>query len=138
MKALDEAIRSKIERSFKAQSFMNLIRAELRCVEAGYVEIMCGFNKSFLQQNGFLHGAALAGIADTACGYACISLAEFEKDMLTVEYKINFLRPAIGEYFIAKANVIKDGTTFKIATCSVSNDQGREIAFMTASVMVAK
>jgi uncharacterized protein (TIGR00369 family) len=134
---MDESIEAKIRKGFESQSFMSLIRAELITVNAGYVEIRFPFNKNLLQQNGFVHGAALAGIADNACGYACISLAGADENMLTLEYKINFLRPALGEYFIAKAKVIKNGARVKIVTCEVLNNEGKEIAFMTASLIMA-
>jgi uncharacterized protein (TIGR00369 family) len=134
---MDERIETKIRKSFEGQSFMSLIKAELILVSTSYVEIRFPFNKNFLQQNGFVHGAALAGIADNACGYSCISLAGADENMLTLEYKINFLRPALGEYFIAKAKVIQSGTRIKIATCEVLNSEGKEIAFMTASLIMA-
>lgn len=137
MFTMNELIQNKIRKSFEAQTFMSLIRAELIALNEGYVEIRFPFNKNFLQQNGFIHGAALAGIADNACGYACISLASPEEDMLTLEYKINFLKPAIGEYFIAKAKVIKNGKRVKIATCEVVNEKGVDIAFMTASLITS-
>lgn len=134
---MDELIQNKIRKSFEDQTFMNLIRADLIQLSEGYVEIRFPFNKNFLQQKGFIHGAALAGIADNACGYACISLASAEEDMLTLEYKINFLKPAVGEYFIAKAKVIKNGKRVKIATCEVVNDKGDSIAFMIASLITS-
>lgn len=134
---MNDSVVAKVRASFEAQTFMRLIRAELSVHRDGYVEIRFPFNRLFLQRNGFVHGAVLAGIADTACGYACISRAGVSEDMLTLEYKINFLKPAVGEYLIARARVIKDGRRVKVATCEVANEKGLEIAIMTASLITA-
>lgn len=130
-------IESKIRKSFSQQTYMQLLRAELLTVQPGFVEVGFPFNKNFLQQKGFMHGASIAGIADNACGYACISLASLEEDMLTLEYKIDFLRPALGEYFKASARVIKNGTRVKVSTCIVTNNENKEIAFMTATLITS-
>lgn len=130
-------IENKVRQSFASQSFMTLLNAKLLVVNKGYIEINLPYSDKQLQQNGFTHGAAIAAIADTACGYAAISLADLEIDMLTVEYKINFLRPAIGYYFTAIAKIIKDGKRIKVATCEVINDKGDFIAVMNATIITA-
>jgi uncharacterized protein (TIGR00369 family) len=104
--------------------------------KAIYIEIVLPFNMDYLQHTQFIHGSVIAGIADTACGYACISLAKANEEMLTLEYKINFLKPARGNYFTAKAKVLKNGARVKVSICEVTNEKSEIVALMTASIMV--
>lgn len=115
---------------------MQSLRAKLTVIKEGYIEIVLPFNRDYLQHTQLIHGSVIAGIADTACGYACISLAKENEQMLTLEYKINFLKPARGDYFTAKAKVLKNGARIKVSICEVTNEKADIIALMTASVMV--
>ena len=126
----------KIRNSFASQTFMKSIRAELLTVKDGYVEVGLPFNAGLLQHTTFIHGSVIAGIADTACGYACISLAQVNEEMVTLEYKINFLKPAKGTYFKASARVLKNGARIKVAYCEVTNERTEIVALVTASIMV--
>lgn len=133
---MNAQIESKIRNSFNSQTFMRSIKAALLVVKEGYIEIGLPFNKDYMQHTQFIHGSVVAGIADTACGYACISLAQEHEEMLTLEYKINFLKPARGSYLTAKAKVFKNGERIKVSICEVTNEKAQIIALMTASVMV--
>jgi uncharacterized protein (TIGR00369 family) len=55
------------------------------------------------QQHGFVHGGAVSAIADTAAGYAALSLMPADTGALTTEFKINLLVPAAGERIFADA-----------------------------------
>ena len=127
----------KIRNSFASQTFMQSIKAKLLVVREGYIEIELPFNKDYLQHTQFIHGSVIAGIADTACGYACITLAQENEEMLTLEYKINFLKPANGSYFTAKAKVIRNGKRVKVAQCEVVNDKQLVVAYMIATIITS-
>ena len=76
---------------------MRLLGAELALVEPGRVEITLPYRADLCQQNGYLHAGISTTIADTAGGYAAYSLFEPGQDVLTSEFKMNFLAPAKGE-----------------------------------------
>src|SRR5262245_24598045 len=61
------------------------------------VEIVVSPNPAILQQHGFVHGGVVSAIADSAAGYAALSLMPADTGVLTTEFKINFLAPAAGE-----------------------------------------
>ena len=78
---------------------MRLLGAELALVEPGRVEITLPYRADLCQQNGYLHAGISTTIADTAGGYAAYSLFEPGQDVLTSEFKMNFLAPAKGERY---------------------------------------
>jgi uncharacterized protein (TIGR00369 family) len=93
---------------------------------------------SITQQHGFIHAGAVAAIADTAAGYAALSLMAPGVGVLTTEFKINLVAPAAGERVIAKGRVIKAGRTLTLAQAEVVAVQSGEeklVALLTATLM---
>ena len=128
-----------IKASFAKQTIMGLIGAELSRVEPGIVEITLPYRADLAQQHGFLHAGIVTTIADSACGYAAYSLMPPNSEVLSVEFKVNLLRPAKGEVFVALAEVIKSGRTLTVVRADVFGlDQGgrRElVATMLGTMM---
>ena len=111
----DQNFELHIRTSFGKQRFMSAIGADLSLVSPGKVEIVLPFREDLLQQHGFLHGAVIAGVVDSACGYAARSLMPRETTVMTVEYKINFLAPAAGDEIVARGRVLRSGR--KLSVC---------------------
>ncbi len=128
-----------IKASFAKQTIMNLIGAELSRVEPGVVEITLPYRADLAQQHGYLHAGIVTTIADSACGYAAYSLMPPQSEVLSVEFKVNLLRPAKGEMFLATAEVVKSGKTLTVVRADVFGlDQGgrRElVATMLGTMM---
>ena len=108
-----------IKASFAKQTIMGLIGAELSRVEPGVVEITLPYRSDLAQQHGYLHAGIVTTIADSACGYAAYSLMPPKSEVLSVEFKVNLLRPAKGEMFLAAAEVIKSGKTLTVVRADV-------------------
>lgn len=108
-----------IKQSFSKQTIMSLIGAELSRVEPGIVEITLPYRADLTQQHGYLHAGVVTTIADSACGYAAYSLMPPKSEVLSVEFKVNLLRPAKGEVFLASAEVIKSGKTLAVVRADV-------------------
>src|ERR1700741_5195130 len=108
-----------IKSSFAKQSIMTLIGAELVAVEPGVVEIKLPYRVDLGQQDGYLHAGVVTTIADSACGYAAFSLMPAGSAVLSVEFKVNLLRPARGASFVARAEVIKAGSTLSVTRADV-------------------
>lgn len=133
--ACDPTTRQRIHDSFNKQGLMGLLRASLIDVAPGIVEIELDANSAISQQHGFVHAGAVAAIADTAAGYAALTLMPWGRGVLTTEFKINLLSPAQGR-LRARAKVIKCGKTLTLAqTEVVAADSGKLIAFLTATLM---
>ena len=108
-----------IAQSFKQQTIMALIGAELTRVEPGIIEITLPYRADLAQQHGYLHAGIVTTIADSACGYAAYSLMPPNSEVLSVEFKVNLLRTAKGETFLAVAEVIKSGKTLTVVRADV-------------------
>jgi len=108
-----------IKQSFALQSIMRLIGAELSLLEPGIVEITLPYRADLAQQNGYVHAGIVTTIADSAAGYAAYSLMPAGAEVLSVEFKVNLLRPAQGKSFLARAEVIKPGRTLTVARADV-------------------
>jgi len=108
-----------VKQSFAKQTIMGLIGAELSHVEPGLVEIRLPYRPDLAQQQGYLHAGIVTTIADSACGYAAYTLMPPETEVLSVEFKVNLLRPAKGETFLAVAEVVKAGKTLTVVRADV-------------------
>lgn len=111
--------RERVRASFERQGIMRLLGAELALVEPGRVEITLPYRADLCQQNGYLHAGISTTIADTAGGYAAYSLFEPGQDVLTSEFKMNFLAPAKGERYTATSRVVKPGRRLSICQVEV-------------------
>src|SRR3954452_23826740 len=112
--AADPHFAIRIRASFGRQKAMALIGASLTTVAPGSVEIALPFRDDLTQQKGFVHGGIIGMIADTACGYAAYSLMPADSSLVTVEYKINILAPAMSS-LAARGAIVKAGRTLTIA-----------------------
>jgi uncharacterized protein (TIGR00369 family) len=110
---------ARVRDSFGRQPFMDLIGARITGLAPGFCEITVGYRPELTQQHGFVHGGVLASIADAAAGYAAFSLMPALASILTVEYKLNILRPGRGEAMIARARVLKPGRTLTVVQSDV-------------------
>jgi uncharacterized protein (TIGR00369 family) len=126
----------RIRRSFARQGFMRTAGATLEAVEPGTVTIACPFNDGLTQQHGLFHGGLLASLADVACGYAALSMLAAGREVLTVEFKINFLKPAKTDGVIAVGQVVQSGRTLTVCEGSVFDaTRTRLLAKVTATMM---
>lgn len=108
-----------VRESFARQTFMASLGATLEEVSPGRVAIAAVFDERLCQQNGFLHAGVITSIADSACGYAALTLAPAGHDVLAVEFKISLLRPARARRFVARGRVLRAGRTLTAAAADV-------------------
>lgn len=137
-KARNPSFVKEIEQSFAKQAVMGLIGAELTRVEPGLVEITLPYRRDLAQQHGYLHAGIVTTIADSACGYAAYSLMPPDSEVLSVEFKLNLLRPAKGETFSAVAEVVKAGKTLTVVRADVFgvNEDQRDLVATMLGTMI--
>lgn len=134
----DPRFEQRVRESFGKQGLMETLGARLDAVAPGRVEIALVPRPEIMQQHGFVHAGAVSSIADSAAGYAALSLMPPGAGVLTTEFKINLLAPAIGDRLIARGQVVKAGRTLTLAQAEVfSRAEGRErlVALLTATLM---
>jgi uncharacterized protein (TIGR00369 family) len=126
----------RVRQSFDRQGFMRTLGATLESVEPGTVTITCGFENGLTQQHGLLHGGLVATLLDVACGYAALSVIPADREVLTVEFKINFLKPANTDRVIAVGHVVQSGRTLTVCEGTAFDAaRARILARMTATMM---
>jgi uncharacterized protein (TIGR00369 family) len=132
----------RVRESFAKQAFMGLLGARLARVAPGEVDIELPFRADLVQQHGYLHAGVTAAIADSACGYAALSLMPADAAVLSVEYKVNMLSPATGRRFLAMGRVVKSGRTITVVRCEVlafdEHDDARPVLAMLGTMISAK
>ena len=129
-----------VRSSFAKQTFMTTLGATLELVEPGRVHIGVAFAANLCQQNHFIHAGVLTSVADSACGYAALSLAPPAHDVLAVEFKISLLRPATAPRFLACAEVLRAGRTLTVSRADVFGltPSGRELVATMLSTVIAR
>lgn len=120
-------IEARVRDSFSRQGLMTLLGAYIHEVRPGYVAIRMPFREDLTQQHGFFHAGGVSAIADTAGGYAGLSVFPETASVLTVEFKINLLNPAQGDYVEAIGEVVKAGRTLTVCDLRVTaHKDGRD------------
>nr|WP_281277198.1 PaaI family thioesterase [Luteithermobacter gelatinilyticus] len=118
----------------KSQPFSVLIGTELEVFEPGMATLSIPIQDKLKQQHGFVHGGVVSYLADNALTYAGGSVLG---DSVTSEYKINYLRPALGEKLIARASVVSSGKTQAVCQCkvfAVANGEERVVALAQGTI----
>src|SRR5262245_62927687 len=128
-----DSIQERVANSFNSQTLMATLGAQLVSVADGEVQIALPFSAKLCQQHGYVHAGAITSIVDSACGYAALTKAPPDCDVVTAEFKINLVRPAIGERFLAIGKVLTSGKLLTVCTGEVqafSGDNYKVIAIM--------
>lgn len=132
----DPNFRQRIEQSFARQTLMTTLGATLHSMEPGKVVIRLPHQEHICQQHGFLHAGAIASVVDSACGYAALTLAEPATAVLAVEFKINLMKPAVGEEFYAAGTVVRAGKTLTVCSGEFyTSSTADPIALMQSTIM---
>ncbi len=134
----DAVYELRVRENFGRQSVMRLLGATLARVEPGEVDILLPYRDDLTQQDGYLHAGIITTVADSACGYAAYTLMPAGSNVLSVEFKVNLLRPASGDTFVAEARVLKAGGMLTVTRCDIygrSADQSKLIATMFATMI---
>ena len=113
-----------VRASFARQGLMRAIGAELSALEPGRCTVEVPFSEGVGQQQGFFHGGAIGAAADTAGGYAALTLLPVGSEVVTLEYKVNFLRPALGDRLVAEGSVLRAGRSVSVTRVDVFVEAG--------------
>jgi uncharacterized protein (TIGR00369 family) len=111
----DARFAERVRASFDWQSAMHLIQATLPIVEHGRTEIHLPHWQGIEQRHGFVHGGVVGMIADSAAGYAAMTMVSPAASVLTVEHKMSLVAPADGETLIARGQVVGSGRMLIVA-----------------------
>jgi len=104
-------------------------------IRFGFFQSRVEIEEHHRQQDGFIHAGVMATMADHTAGYSAFTTVSQEFQILTIEFKINFLRPAYGDWLICRSSVIRGGSQIIISESEVF-DQRRDEEVLAAKAMV--
>ena len=131
------SIQDRIAASFASQGLMATIGAKLASVQDGEVHIAMPFSRQLSQLHGFVHAGVITSLVDSACGYAALTKAAPGFEVLTAEFKVNFMRPASGERFLAVGRVQNAGKLLTVCTGEVRAFAGPGETYKVIALMQA-
>jgi len=139
MSKLTELPREELERIFAAAPFIRELGIRLAGIGPGTCHTELALEPRHLQQHGVVHAGVQATMADHSAGGAAATLAPEGSQVLTIEFKINLLRPARGKLLRCRASVLKPGSQVMVAESEVYCDDGEGVKLvskLTASIAV--
>jgi len=135
MKGIISKERSAFLASDYSRGFVHYCQLEAEVVEYGFFQSRVTIREHHRQQDGFIHAGVMATMADHTAGYAAFTTVSEEFQILTIEFKINFLKPAHGEALVCRSKIIRGGKQIILAESEVFDvHDGTEA--MSAKAMV--
>lgn len=132
---------ARMKADFDRQGAMASMGIAVADVAPGRVVLEMPFNADFSQHHGFMHAGVITTAMDSACGFAAFTLMEADAEVLTVEFKCNFLAPARGDRFRFEGNVVKSGRTLTFTegrAVALDGDHETVVATITATMMAVR
>ena len=102
-----------------SRGFIEYCQFKAEVIEKGYFQSTVAIDEHHRQQDGFIHAGVMATMADHTAGYSAFSIVPDDFQILTIEFKINFLRPAFGDSLVCRSRVIREGSQIIISESEV-------------------
>ena len=119
---MEKEIKERLISRVKTNPYINFLEIDFTEVEDGRVEARMPLHDEQRQYSGVIHGGVLAALADTVAGFAAYTMLPIDRDVLTADLNISFLRAAWGKELIAKGYVVKPGRHLHFCECVIYCD----------------
>lgn len=119
---MEEEVKERLISRVNTNPYVNHLGIQFTVVEEGRIEARMPLLDEHRQYSGVIHGGVLAALADTIAGFAAYTMLPLDRDVLTAELKISFLRAAWGKELVAKGYVIKPGRHIHFCECEIYCD----------------
>lgn len=132
--------RQLIEKSFNNSETLKFYKASLEKLDKDFISIKIPKQEMMTRKAGMFNGAMMASLVDVSSGYAAVSHYEDDCYVVTVELKVNYLRPAIGEALLSKSYVVKGGKSISVIRTEIYciSDNGKESHVATSLVTMMR
>jgi uncharacterized protein (TIGR00369 family) len=128
----------KVKQVFGRAPFVRQLGIQVDALEPGLLRGSLAVQPWHLQQNGFLHAGVLATLADHSAGGAAATLVAADQGVLSIEFKVNFLRAAGGSRVECVSKVLKAGRSVSVAESEIfASENGHPILVAKATVTLA-
>jgi uncharacterized protein (TIGR00369 family) len=118
-----------------SRGFINYCGFEAETIRHGYFQSRVNIEEHHRQQDGFIHAGVMATMADHTAGYAAFSTVPEDYQILTIEFKVNFLRPAYGESLVCRSRIIREGLQVIIGESEVFDLREDEEALVAKALV---
>jgi uncharacterized protein (TIGR00369 family) len=135
MQDLDEERARFLAQDFR-QGFIDFCQFKVEAIKAGFLQSSLDVAPCHQQQDGFVHAGVMATMADHTAGYACFTLLDPGLQVLTIEFKINFLSPAQGPRLVCRGEVLKSGKKLFVAESRVYDGEPDSGGVLAAKAML--
>jgi uncharacterized protein (TIGR00369 family) len=125
-----------VERIFEDAEFVKSLGIELTSVGKGWCETRMSVLPAHRQQHGFIHAGIMMTMADHTAGGAAASTVPDDKDVITVENKVTFLRPASGSILTCRGEVLRTGKSLIFAEAEVMDERRVMVAKASSTLSV--
>ncbi len=133
IKSLNPDFKTTILEKLERQTFMQFIGFRVTNIAEGKIEGELTLQEVHKQQKGFVHGGLTATLADIVAGFAAVSLVPKGHHVVTVELKVSYLNPGVGDTLLAKGWVLKQGQKLNFCEAEIFCKKGEE-----APILIAK
>jgi len=127
-----------VNAQFLSAPFIQHLGMEMIEFGPGWCETLVRIKPEHLQQDGFVHAGVISTLADHSSGMAAGTMCPAGRKVLTVEFKINLLRPGTGGELRCRAEVVRAGRTLTVTEAKVFAADGKPIALMTATMALVE
>jgi len=118
-----------------SRGFIGYCGFEAEVIRRGYFQSRVKIEEHHRQQDGFIHAGVMATMADHTAGYAAFTTVPEDYQILTIEFKVNFLRPAYGERLICRSQIIREGLQIIISESEVFDQREDEEALVAKALV---
>jgi len=130
--------RAFVKSQFSQAAFIQHLGIALTDFGPGWRETRIALAPEHQQQDGFVHAGVVSTLADHSSGMAAGTMCPAGRKVLTVEFKINLLRPGTGMALTCRAEVVRAGRTLSVTEAKVFAGDGKPIALMTATMALVE
>ncbi len=108
-----------VRASFNRSPMLQMFGATIQTIAQGYLEVKLPKQNYMARKAGMFNGGIIASLVDVSAGYAATTAQPKDCYFVTVELKVNYLNPAMGDYLLAKAEVIKSGSVITVVRSDI-------------------
>jgi uncharacterized protein (TIGR00369 family) len=132
---MSDANNARVGQIFRDAQFIRLLGIELISFGEGWCESRVNVSPNLQQQHGFIHAGVLMTLADHTCGGAAASMVAEDRDVLTVETKTSFFRPASGSILLCRAEVLRAGRSLIFVEAEVKASEDNRLVAKASSTL---
>ena len=118
-----------------SRGFIKYCQFEAEVIKKGFFQSKVIVKEHHRQQDGFIHAGVMATMADHTAGYSAFTIVPEDYQILTIEFKVNFLRPAYGDSLICRSRVIREGSQIIISESEVFDSREGEETLVAKAII---